>query len=140
VLVNRLAQVATAARTAAADADPGAAFYTFFNQMVDASRGKTALGDALAEAGIDLEHATADVKRDLHTAVGALLARAQQAGAVRPDLGPAELFALLLAASRAVEYLGDDRPLQVRTVAVIVDGLRPDSRPRTVAGSERSAS
>ncbi len=150
VLVDRLEQVAAAARAAAAAADPGAAFSTFFNQVVDAARGKAALGDALAAAGVDLEHATADVKRDLHAAVGELLARAQQAGAVRPDLGPAELFALLLAASRAVEHLGDDRLRQARTLAVIVDGLRPRAAPtpanpvrlgqRTVAGSRRSAS
>jgi AcrR family transcriptional regulator len=125
VLVNRLERVAQTARTAAVAADPGAAFDAFFDQVVAASRGKTALGDALAEAGIDLEHATAAVKRDLHAAISTLLARAQQAGAVRADLGPPELFALLVAASRAVEHLGDDRALQARTVAVIVDGLRP---------------
>ncbi|RIQ35901.1 SbtR family transcriptional regulator [Jiangella rhizosphaerae] len=47
------------------------------------------------------------------------------AGAVRADVGTAELDALLIGAARAVEHAGGDPDVRRRTLAVILDGLRP---------------
>jgi hypothetical protein len=67
--------------------------------------------------------------RELLTALESLLAEAQRAGAVRPDVTVAALRALLIGTSRIAEHAGADTGLRDRTLAVIFDGLRP--RPGT---------
>jgi hypothetical protein len=57
-------------------------------------------------------------------AMRVLLSNAQQAGAVRPDIGVSELKAVLVGASRAVEQGGDDPATRARILAVMLDGLR----------------
>ncbi|HEX2315142.1 MAG TPA: TetR/AcrR family transcriptional regulator [Thermomonospora sp.] len=71
-------------------------------------------------------------KSDLHACVesmraaaGVLLARAQQVGAVRPDVSPAEVFALACGAGAASQYVGADPD---RLLRLVVEGLTP---PRT---------
>ncbi|HET7500347.1 MAG TPA: hypothetical protein VFK02_05065 [Kofleriaceae bacterium] len=66
----------------------------------------------------------------LRDAIAVLLQRAQSAGAVRSDIGVPEVIAVPVAASRAVELAGPDRALQKRTMAVLLDGLRPRTPPR----------
>jgi AcrR family transcriptional regulator len=126
VFVERLRRLAAEAEHLASldGVHAGDAFFTFFRHVLDQARGKTALADALASAGIDLEHTAADLKPYLHSALEHLLTRAQQAGAVRGDISIAELLALLLGASRAIEHVGSDRAVAERTIGVILDGLR----------------
>jgi hypothetical protein len=57
-------------------------------------------------------------------AVDRLLRRAQQAGAVRADVRMADLMALLVGVSKAIEHAGWDRGVQRRTMAILFDGLR----------------
>lgn len=71
--------------------------------------------DALAVPGPVLD--------ELHAALGALLTRAQQAGAVRAEIGLANLVALLKALLTAVQ--DSDAGLRERVFAMLVDGLRP---------------
>jgi AcrR family transcriptional regulator len=125
IVVGRLRRLAEAADSLARAEDPGAAFFTFFTRAVDQSATKIALADALAEAGVDVERAASQVGRDLRRTLGVLLARAQRAGAVRADVGVADVIALLVGASRAAEHAGWDREVQARTVAIMLDGLRP---------------
>jgi hypothetical protein len=54
-----------------------------------------------------------------------LLASAKQAGAVREDVGAAEVTALLAATSDAALRSGWDPGLQERTLAIVFTGLRP---------------
>jgi AcrR family transcriptional regulator len=132
VFVERLRQLADQADELAAAAEPGAAFFRFFSEVVQQARSKSAIGDALADAGINLENTAAEVKHHLRSALERLLERAQQAGEIRSDVSTAELLALLIGASRAVEQLGGNDELEARTVRVILDGLRvqqPDTRP-----------
>ncbi len=44
---------------------------------------------------------------------------------MREDVGGAELIALMVGASRAAEYAGDDAGLRARTLGIVFDGLRP---------------
>ncbi|MFG2003277.1 TetR/AcrR family transcriptional regulator [Spirillospora sp. NPDC048911] len=113
-LIRGLAQEADAML---ASDDPGAAFFTFFTGVVKRSPAKNAVLQALADAGIATTTDPATSTR-LRTALGTLLDRAQQAGAVRQDIGVPEVMALLIAASRAVE----DAP---KSLEVITTGLRP---------------
>lgn len=123
VFVGRLRRIADAAEALLDADDPGAAFFQFFTGVVEHAATKTAYADALAEAGIDVTDSVAPVQQDLRTALGALLDRAQRAGAVRADIGLAELFALLVGISRAAEHTSDPT-VQVRSLAVVLDGLR----------------
>jgi AcrR family transcriptional regulator len=121
---ERLRRMAEAARELAAAEDLGSAFFDFLAEQVAHSGTKIAVADALAEAGIDVRTASADEGQEVSEALGALIVRAQQAGAVRPDVGLPELMALLVGASRAVEHAASD-DVRARIVGIVLDGLRP---------------
>jgi AcrR family transcriptional regulator len=104
--------------------DPGTAFFDYFRTVVEESRMKTALTKALAEAGVDPSGAAAGL--DFHAAFEALLVRAQRAGAVRSDIGVADMIALLVGASHAVEH-APNASVRDRIIAIVMDGLRPRS-------------
>ncbi len=125
VFVGRLQRLAADATDLAMADDPGAAFFTFFARVVEQAAVKQAFSDALASAGIDLQTAASAVGADLKAAVGTLLTRAQQAGAVRSDVRLPDVLALLVGASRALEHAAGDREAQTRALTVVLDGLRP---------------
>jgi AcrR family transcriptional regulator len=125
VFVQRLRRLADEASQLARQPDDGQAFFTFFRDVLAEARGGTAMADALSDAGVDLTHTAADVKRDLTLGLERLLSSAQTAGTVRADIGIAELLALLVGASRALQQLAGDADLEARTLAVFLDGLRP---------------
>ena len=125
ILMEHVARLAEAARSMATSADPGAALFDLFTRMVEEAVKKKTYVDALADAGLDTGLATSRVRQDAVQALGALLARAQQAGAVRDDIGVAELIALVVGTSRAAEHAGQDRAVRARTLQVVFDGLRP---------------
>ena len=66
------------------------------------------------------------IRGRLKAAVAALLVRAQAAGAVRAELRPADLMALLVGASRAVEATAD-AAARDRVLGVVLAGLRPEA-------------
>ncbi|WP_377271819.1 TetR/AcrR family transcriptional regulator [Peterkaempfera sp. SMS 1(5)a] len=122
--VARLERFAEDARELAREQEPGDALFAFFSWAVEHSAAKNALADALAEAGVDVRTASHGAGRDLQEQLGALLTAAQQAGAVRGDLDLPALLALLVGASHAAHYAGDDPDARRRTLAVVFDGLR----------------
>ena len=125
VFLGRLSRLGERATALAQSEEPGAAFFAFFTLVVDQGSTKNTFADALAAAGVDVQAATSGVVGEFGGALMGLLTRAQQAGAVRPDIGAAELKAVLVGASRAVEHVGDDPATRARTIAVLLDGLRP---------------
>ena len=123
VFVARLEHLAQVGDHLASSDDAGAAFATFFRQIVGEAQTKLIVAEALASAGVDLAHAAADTKRAFTLALERLLRRAQAAGAVRADIGLGEVVALIVGASRAVQHLGSDASGQARTIQVFLDGL-----------------
>jgi len=121
VLAARLERLAAEAEALAADPDPGAALDQLVRVVVGHARAKNAYADAL---GGDISGVKEEVRGRLRDAVAALLARAQAAGAVRAELRPADLMALLVGASRAVEHTAD-APARERVLGVVLAGLRP---------------
>jgi AcrR family transcriptional regulator len=75
--------------------DPAAAFFGFFTTLVQEMAVDRGLADALAGAGIDLEAAVTGSGYDVTGMLGDLLARAQAAGAIRPDVSLADVKALM---------------------------------------------
>jgi AcrR family transcriptional regulator len=75
--------------------DPAAAFLGFFRTLAQEMATDRGLADALAGAGIDLEATVTGSGYDVTGMLGDLLARAQDAGAIRPDASLADVKALM---------------------------------------------
>lgn len=128
VLTGRLHRLRDEAAALVGSDDPGAAFYGFFTHMVDDSATKIAIGEALVAAGAvlgDDNAAPVVAAREVQRAVGVLLERAQEAGAVRDDVELPEMYALLVGAARAASVMKLDPEVRARTLAIIFDGLAP---------------
>ncbi|GAA1886670.1 TetR/AcrR family transcriptional regulator [Actinomadura bangladeshensis] len=117
-LLDRLAAEAEELRSAA---DPGAAFFGFFARVVSRAAAKQAVTEALAEAGVDARQATGTAGPGLRAALGVLLERAQEAGAVRRDVGAGQVMALLAGISYAAGRAGAREDV----LRIAFDGLRP---------------
>lgn len=133
VFIGRLEQLAEAAEGLAGADDAGTAFFDFFRRWAELSAVKHAFADALASEGVDVdaparEGAYPRVRQRLLGAVETLLTSAQGAGAVRGDIGIAELNALLIGTARAAEHAGAAPDVHARVLAIVLDGLRPPER------------
>jgi AcrR family transcriptional regulator len=125
ILMDHVAKLGEVARSLATSADPGAALFGLFTRMVEQAATKKTYVDALADAGLDSRIARSQVGQEVVQAIAALLVRAQQASAVRDDIGVTELIALVVGASRAAEHVGWEGAVRARTLQVVFDGLRP---------------
>ncbi|MEV3925278.1 TetR/AcrR family transcriptional regulator [Actinomadura coerulea] len=125
VLVALLERLAAEARGLRSADDPGAAFFGFFGRVVAQAAAKQAVTEALAEAGVDAREATGRAGPDLKAALGVLLGRAQEAGAVRADVGAGEVMALLAGMSYAAGRAGAREDV----LRIAFDGLRPRAAP-----------
>ena len=117
--------------------DAGVAFFAFATRMVERTTRMKALVLAIAQvdgtpdavpalAGSpDAAAEDARLRGETRAAMGVLLTRAQDAGAVRADLRLAELLALLNAACLAAAHIGWTDDLRERALAVMFDGFRP---------------
>jgi len=71
--------------------------------------------------------ALAELREKFYSTVKALVSRAQDSGAIRPDITGTDVILLMCAPAHIVENLPDAPPdLWKRYLAVIFDGLRPD--------------
>jgi AcrR family transcriptional regulator len=119
VVASRMARMAAAARSFAAQDDAGSAFFSFFAQMT----GWIAVNKALVAAldrrtGIP---AASGSKKEFQAALSELRSRAQQAGAVRSDIDDDDVVALLTGCVAMVAMQGSAD----RMVALACDALRP---------------
>jgi AcrR family transcriptional regulator len=118
VIADRMRQLATEAKSAAAAEDPGAAFFAFFERLAGQARENLALSaavtvsaDAVREAGAPLE-----------AALAVLLTRAQRTGNVRADITVADLHAIMAGALLMEQRL--DPSSTGLGLRVVADGLR----------------
>jgi AcrR family transcriptional regulator len=117
--VDRLVARGQALRDAA---DAGAAFRDFFTHVVEDATTKLAIADALIQAGSETDGEVERATTALRRTVGALLDRAQRAGAIRDDIELPELYTLLVSASRAAA-IQPDPEVRARARAILFDGL-----------------
>jgi AcrR family transcriptional regulator len=132
VFIGRLTRLGEQAKALSDDQEAGPAFFAFFTLVVDQASAKNAFADALTAAGVNVRAAASGVSGEFSGALIGLLHQAQQAGAVRSDIGVTELKAVLVGASRAVEDAGDDPAVRARIIAIMLDGLRPPIEPPSV--------
>jgi AcrR family transcriptional regulator len=77
-------------------------------------------------AGVGLPTAEEPLRQSLHQAIAALVARAQETGTIRRDIGPADVAMLISGAAHAASIAGDlDPTLRECSARIILDGLRP---------------
>jgi AcrR family transcriptional regulator len=116
VVTARIADLIADARARADAADPGDAFFGFLARAGLEAAAKRDLPDAIAIPG---------PSRDaLYAALEVLLRRAQQAGAVRADIGVPDVIVLFKAIIAGIRDSAADSAVHERVFAVISDGLR----------------
>ena len=110
-----------------ANPDAGEAFETFVVVLSAFQARHRALAEQMAN---DMETPTAppEARERLWAAISQLVARAQEVGTVRDDIGPADVALLLSGVAHATAVAGDlQHGLRDRYVRIILDGLRPDA-------------
>ncbi|MFC7622581.1 TetR/AcrR family transcriptional regulator [Microlunatus sp. GCM10028923] len=121
VVVERLEAIIEEGRSLASAADPGQAFFDYFALVVERATFNRAVCEALEQGAASQCSARIDV--EFGEAFDTLLRRAQEAGAVRPDVDITDVRALLggcLAMERG-------RRLPGRMAALASDALRPQA-------------
>jgi AcrR family transcriptional regulator len=119
VTAARMRDLADDARARADDPDPGGAFFGFLSRMRDEAAAKRDTPDAIAVQG--------PLRDAVFAAMQTLLHRAQEAGAVRPDVTMPDLIVLLKGLLRSLQDTppgGDGEAQRQRLFRVIADGLR----------------
>jgi AcrR family transcriptional regulator len=97
--------------------------FTFFTVLVDLTAERRTVVDLLAASGVKIEPGSAlEQLRDL---LVTMVARGQQAGVIRADVGVDEVLALLTLACQSALQDGWGADLRRRTLALMLDGLRP---------------
>ncbi len=113
------------AQAALEEPDAGEAFRQFFTWMTEVQTRHRAFREEMA-ARIGMPIKAAKIKKALHEAVTELVSRAQAAGAIRSDVGPADIAMLVSGIAHVVQVTGDFEPtLHQRYVNIILDGLQP---------------
>lgn len=123
ILKDLMVRLTAEVNSLIAEGDPATALFEFFTRTVEQAAAKKTVVDLLGETGIDIQ-VTKPVQ-GFRQAIGELLTRAQQVGAIREDIGLTEVIALLTATSQGALHAGWDHDLQHRTLAIVFDGLSP---------------
>jgi AcrR family transcriptional regulator len=116
VIAARIEDLVADAKVRAEAAEPGESFFGFLARLSAEAAAKRDLSDAIAVPG--------SLRDELHTALGVLLRRAQQAGQVRTGVGTQDLI-MLLKGVLAAAHDSPDPQAPGRLFAVLTDGLRP---------------
>ena len=125
VLVRRFDRLRGHAEALLDHEDPGTALFDFFSHLVADAATKITIGEALHDLTGDTDGDAAASSLGLRRAFGALLRRAQEAGAVRDDAELPEVYALLVATSRAASQPHVDAEVRSRMLSIVFDGLAP---------------
>jgi len=122
VVCKRIEDIAAHAREALERPDPWEGFCNFVWFVGDVHASDRALHDAAGRC-VDVPEVAAS-KAELNAAVEALIVRAQEAGALRRDVG-AEDVSLLVGSAIKATMQSPDPDAWRRYVGVVLDGLRP---------------
>jgi len=125
VLEARYESLVRDAQRALALPDRGVAFRSFFVSLSEFQARHRALAEQMATE-IELPASAQPLRMSLRQAMIELVTRAQEAGAIRADIGPADVVMLFSGIANATAPAGELQPaLRERYVAIILDGLRP---------------
>ncbi|MCE7005442.1 TetR/AcrR family transcriptional regulator [Kibdelosporangium philippinense] len=122
ILISRVEALIADAQALAGASDPGAAFFGFVVRMVRQVVGNKALGEALVSSGFDPVEVLGPTHAVLRAAQDHLLARAQEAGAVRKDVTGADVKAIIVGIIAAERHTDDGEP--GRLGSIMIESLR----------------
>ncbi|MFQ6327652.1 TetR/AcrR family transcriptional regulator [Nocardia sp. CWNU-33] len=120
-IVDRIERMTSQARDLSTADDPGRAFFDFLDVMVTDGGLKRDLADAVG-GQLSPEH-LAPVA-EMNRAIGELLRRAQQSGAVRTDIDIDDLMRIIKGTFIAAQSTGANDDQRRRSFMVMFDGLR----------------
>ncbi|WP_322752514.1 helix-turn-helix domain-containing protein [Frankia sp. Cas3] len=115
--------------------DPGAALFAIIDRIVADATAKADLVDALAGAGVEVRTTVAATVADFQREIGHILARAQEDGSVRGDIGITDLMTVVGGVLLALRHPANKGADPRRVLAILRDGLRaappgdPDNSP-----------
>ncbi|HEX4224517.1 MAG TPA: TetR family transcriptional regulator [Pseudonocardiaceae bacterium] len=121
IMKHRIEALIEKARSLADAADPGAAFFEYFEYLVSQTEGSKGMHEALTSSGFKFQERIGDLSTHMLESMGVLLKRAQEAGAVRQGLTAVDAKALM-AGITEMRGMGGDRDV---TLAVVLAGMRP---------------
>jgi AcrR family transcriptional regulator len=124
IVCGHIAALADAAERLADAVDPGAALLEFLTVAAD-QRQRHDL--TFLQSASEGDSRVTEVRDRLHSALGRLVDRAHECGALRSDVTETDVFLLMCAPVHVVENLCAPAPLLwKRYLAIIFDGLRPE--------------
>ena len=124
IVCAHIATLTKAARRLSDAADPGTALLEFLTIAAD-QRQQHDL--TFLQSASESDPRVTEVRDELHSALGTLVGRAHQSGAIRSDVTETDVFLLMCAPVHVVENLAAPKPLLwKRYLAIIFDGLRPE--------------
>jgi AcrR family transcriptional regulator len=118
IVADRIDQLADHARALSDEREPGEALFAYLATLAAQGATDQGLVEALAGVGFDLAEAAPDAEERFMEVLGGLLDRAQQAGAVRADIGLADLKTLLVGCQAMQRYSSD--PATTRRVLTVI--------------------
>lgn len=124
VAVKRIEASIAQARGLATQDDPAEALFQYLRGLGAQFRARRNLIEVMAAGGQSLHQARPELARELNQAIGALLTRAQTAGAVRSDVAVEDLMNLVVGVFGAATQFGRDSYAPERLLEVVLDGLR----------------
>ena len=136
IVVERMGEALTRGQALLASLDPGEAMFSFLEDLIGSQRADRALFDAVADiwlANSDIRHA----HDELIGVLDSLLVRAQDAGAVRADVGALDILMLVKGAceaTRSYQHLDAEigqRQLDLLRAAVSASGTQQHLRGRS---------
>jgi AcrR family transcriptional regulator len=126
VIRQRIEEVAEKAREAAEHRDPGRAFRRFMEWAAATYIGDRGFCDAGKSDAFE-DEAIRPLVAELTDSLDTLLARAKETGAIRQDVGAADIPVLLNAVAQAGLALEHTAPgAWHRYLEIVLDGLRPE--------------
>lgn len=146
IVVERISESIARGRAALEAADPGEALFELIDQSVGRSQTDRALFDALADTWMANQEIRA-AHAEMLAVLDALLRRAQEAGAVRPDVGAVDVLMMikgLCEAVRSFQHVNPDvaqRQLDLVRAALTpaADGVTLRGRLPTIADLDAAA-
>jgi AcrR family transcriptional regulator len=138
IIDTRMEELQALADGAADDPDPAAALERFMQDLVKRFSRDRGFFEAAGERCINDPKFQSQRERGL-AAVGRLLKRAQEAGAVRTDLSPSDISFLAGSAMYAMEVAkpGLREDLWKRYLRVILDGMKPEGASKLRPGAPK---
>ncbi|MCG7579945.1 TetR/AcrR family transcriptional regulator [Mycolicibacterium sp. OfavD-34-C] len=124
IVCAHIAALTEAARRLSDAADPGIALLEFLTIAADRRQQHDL---TFLQSASESDPRVTEVRDELHSALGTLVGRAHQSGAIRSDVTETDVFLLMCAPVHVVENLAAPKPLLwKRYLAIIFDGLRPE--------------